>query len=93
MNKILNKAVTARFSNEDYLRLQTEAELRGCAIADVIRGAWTHYQEQQQLQQLLLKMEQRKRITDFEMLATFFESSDAERKEKKQSLFNKGVKF
>ena len=93
MNKNLNKAVTARFSNEDYLRLQTEAERRGCAIADVIRGSWTHYQEQQQLQQLLLKMEQRKRITDFEMLATFFESSDAERKEKKQSLFNKGVKF
>jgi hypothetical protein len=93
MNKILNKAVTARFSREDYLHLQTEAERRGCAIADVIRSSWTHYQEQQQLQQLLLKMEQRKRITDFEMLATFFESTDAERKEKKQSLFNKGVKF
>tara|TARA_Y100000782_G_C10155622_1_gene253452 strand:+ start:586 stop:996 length:411 start_codon:yes stop_codon:yes gene_type:complete len=89
MNKILNKAVTARFSNEDYLRLQTEAERRGCAIADVIRGSWTHYQQQQQL----LKMEQRQRKVQFEMLCTLLGLNTDERKSAFASLQDKGVKF
>lgn len=93
MNKILNKAVTARFSNEDYLRLQTEAERRGCAIADVIRGSWTHYQQQQQLQQHLLKMEQRQRKVQFEMLCTLLGLNTDERKSAFASLQDKGVKF
>ena len=56
MNNQFIKAVTARFPREDYLRLQAEAERRGCTIADVIRGAWKAYLELQQTQQLLLKM-------------------------------------
>lgn len=93
MNKNLNKAVTARFSNEDYLRLQTEAERRGCAIADVIRGSWTHYQQQQQLQQHLLRMEQRQRKVQFEMLCTILGLNAEERNEASKSLQEKGVKF
>lgn len=93
MNKILNKAVTARFSNEDYICLQTEAEERGCTVADVIRGSWTHYQEQKKLQQLLLKMEQRQRKFQFELLSVFFESSDEELNHMKDTLKAKGVKF
>jgi hypothetical protein len=93
MNKTLNKAVTARFSGEDYLRLQTEAERRGCAIADVIRGAWTHYQEQRQLQQHLMKMEQRQRKVQFEMLCTVLDLAADERKQAAAQLVEKGVKF
>jgi hypothetical protein len=93
MNKNLNKAVTARFSGEDYTRLQTEAERRGCAIADVIRGSWTHYQEQQQLQQLLLKLEQRQRKVHFEMLCAVMDLASDERKQAATKLFEKGVKF
>tara|TARA_Y100001937_G_scaffold89915_1_gene121609 strand:+ start:4179 stop:4460 length:282 start_codon:yes stop_codon:yes gene_type:complete len=93
VNKILNKAVTARFSNEDYLGLHTEAERRGCTIADVIRGSWTHYQQQQQLQQHLLKMEQRQRKVQFEMLCTLLGLNTDERKNAVASLQDKGVKF
>lgn len=93
MNQHLNKAVTARFSGEDYARLQTEAERRGCTVADVIRSSWTHYQEQQQLQQLLIKMEQRQRKVQFEMLCTTLDLADAERKQALTALHSKGVKF
>ncbi|MCK8108565.1 hypothetical protein MTF64_16910 [Pseudoalteromonas sp. 2CM41L] len=93
MNKILNKAVTARFSGEDYLRLQTEAERRGCTVADVIRSSWSHYQEQQQLQQLLLKLEQRQRKVQFEMLCTTLDLADKDRKQALSQLHEKGVKF
>lgn len=93
MNQQLNRAVTARFSNEDYTRLQTEAERRGCTIADVVRGSWTHYQEQQQLQQLLLKLEQRQRKVQFEMLCTTLDLADADRKQALSQLHDKGVKF
>ena len=93
MNKTLSRAVTTRFSAEDYLRLQTEAEQRGCAIADVIRGSWTHYQQQQQLQQHLLKMEQRQRKVQFEMLCTLLGLNTDERKSAFASLQDKGVKF
>lgn len=93
MNQHLNKAVTARFSGEDYARLQTEAERRGCTVADVIRSSWTHYQEQQQLQQLLIKMEQRQRKVQFEMLCTTLDLADEERKQALTALHSKGVKF
>jgi hypothetical protein len=93
MNKQLNKAVTARFSGEDYLRLQAEAEQRGCTIADIIRGAWQHYQQQQQLQQHLMKMEQRQRKVQFEMLCTVMDLASDERQQAKRQLFETGVKF
>ena len=93
MNKHLNKAVTARFSGEDHARLQIEAERRGCTGADVIRSSWTHYQEQQQLQQLLLKLEQRQRKVQFEMLCTTLDLADADRKQALSQLHDKGVKF
>lgn len=93
MNKHLNKAVTARFSGEDFTRLQIEAERRCCTVADVIRSAWTHYQEQQQIQQLLLKLEQRQRKVHFEMLCTTLDLADAERKQAITQLHEKGVKF
>lgn len=93
MNNQLNKAVTARFSGEDYARLQTEAERRGCTVADVIRSSWTHYQEQQQLQQLLIKMEQRQRKVQFEMLCTTLDLAAEERKQALSTLHEKGVKF
>ena len=93
MSKQLDKAVTARFCMEDYLRLQQEAERRGCAIADVIRNAWTHYQQQQQLQQLLLRLEQRQRKHTFEMLSTTLGLQPNERQQAIEHLKQQGVKW
>lgn len=93
MNKHLNRAVTARFSGEDYTRLQIEAERRSCTIADVIRSSWSHYLEQQQMQQLLLRMEQRQRRVQFEMLCAILGLADEDRKHALSALHNKGVKL
>jgi hypothetical protein len=93
MNQQLDKAVTARFSMEDYLRLQQEAERRGCAIADVIRKSWTHFQQQQQLHQLLLKLEQRQRKVTFEMLCTVIGLQADERQQAIQQLKQQGVEW
>tara|TARA_Y100000296_G_scaffold87092_1_gene129767 strand:- start:7226 stop:7507 length:282 start_codon:yes stop_codon:yes gene_type:complete len=93
MNKKLNKAVTTRFSGEERVSLQIEAERRGCTVADVIRSSWTHYQEQQHLQQLLLKLEQRQRKVQFEMLCTILDLAESDRKQALTQLHEKGVKF
>lgn len=93
MSKPLDKAVTARFSRENYLLLQTEAERRGCSIADVVRSSWQHYQQQQQLQQLLLKIEQRQRKVQFEMLCTVLDLAIDERNQAIQQLSDRGVKI
>lgn len=93
MNRHLNKAITARFSNEDHLRLLAEAERRSCNVADIIRGAWSHYQQQQQLQQHLLKMEQRQRRFQFEILCTLLGLTNGERKSALASLQEKGMKL
>jgi hypothetical protein len=93
MSKPLDKAVTARFSRADYLLLQTEAERRGCSIADVIRGSWQHYQQQQQLQQLLLTIEQRQRKTQFEILCVVLDLATDERNQALKQLIDRGVKI
>jgi hypothetical protein len=93
MNKFLNKAVTTRFSAEEYLRLQSEAERRGCSIADVIRGAWMHYKEQKSLHQLLLKLEQRQRKVVFEMLCATMDLAADEKAQALDALRSGGVRF
>lgn len=93
MSKQLDKAVTTRFSMEDYLSLQQEAERRGCAIADIIRKSWTHFQQQQQLHQHLLKLEQRQRKVTFEMLCSVVGLQANERQQAIEQLQQQGVKW
>jgi len=88
-----NKAVTARLPLQDYLKLQQEAEQRGCTIADVIRQAWTQYQAQQQIQQQLLTLEQRQRQTTFEMLCAVVGLQASEREQALQQLQQQGVNW
>lgn len=93
MNKNLDKAVTARFSRQDHLSLLAEAELGRCSVADVIRSSWRQYQQQRQLQQLLLRMEQRQRNEYFKILCTVLNLSDDEIKETIDAIKAKGVKL
>ncbi|MBV1932028.1 MAG: hypothetical protein KUG71_09960 [Porticoccaceae bacterium] len=91
--KEVNKAVTARFSIHEYLLLQQEAEKRGCTIADVIRNAWSQYQQQHQVQQQLLRLEQRQRKTTFEMMCTVVGLQASEREQALKQLQQRGVKL
>ncbi len=91
--KKVNKAVTARFPLQDYLRLQDEAEQRGCTIADVIRNAWSQYQQQHKVQQLLLGLEQRQLKFIFEMLCTVIGLQHQEREQALQQLQKLGIKW
>lgn len=91
--KEVSKAITARFPVQDYLRLQQEAEQRGCTIADVIRNAWSQYQQQHQVQQQLLRLEQRQRKTTFEMMCTVVGLQANEREQALKQLQQQGVKW
>lgn len=93
MSKNFNKAITIRFSFEDYYKIQEEAEKRESSLADIVRGSWKSYHQQQQLQQLLSRMEQRQRAFHFELLSTLLNLDSNERKEAFQTLIDKGVKF
>lgn len=89
----VSKAVTTRFPMQDYLRLQQEAEQRGCTIADVVRGAWSQHHLQQQIQHRLSLFEQRQRKTFFEMLCAVVGLEPNERKEVVKLLQQKGIKW
>ena len=91
--KEVSKAVTARFPVQEYLRLQQEAEQRGCTIADVIRNAWSQHQQQDQVQQQLLRLEQRQRKSTFEMLCSVIGLQANEREQALRQLQQKGVKW
>ena len=93
MIKPLNKAVTTRFTNEDFLRLQQEAESRGCAVADVIRKSWNHYQQQQQLHQHLLSQERRQYKVTFTMLCVTLGLKKEERQQAIEQLKALGVSW
>ncbi|NQZ26216.1 MAG: hypothetical protein HRT55_07870 [Colwellia sp.] len=93
MSKPLDKAVTVRFSKEDHLLLLQQSELRGCSVADMIRKSWAHYQQQQQIQQLLLRLEQRQRKNTFEMLSTTLGLKADERQHAMKQLHELGVKW
>lgn len=88
-----SKAVTARFSMQDYLKIQEEAEQRGCTIADVIRNSWSEHQQQHQVKQQLLRLEQRQRKTIFEMLCVVVGLQPAERKAAIHRLKDLGMKW
>jgi Lon protease-like protein len=89
----VSRAVTARFPVQDYLLLQQEAEQRGCTIADVIRNAWSQFQQQQQIQQQLLRLEQRQRKMMFETLCVVIGLQASEREQALQKLQSMGVKW
>ena len=93
MNKHFDKAVTARFSRKDHLKIQTEAELKGCSMADVVRSSWRQYQQHKKLQQILISLEQRQRSEHFKMLCTVVNLSDADIKQATESLLEQGVKL
>lgn len=91
--KETTKAVTARFPYHEYLLLLQAAEQRGCTIAEVIRDAWSEYQQQHQVKQQLMRLEQRQRKTTFEMLCTVIGLQANERKQAFQQLQERGVKW
>lgn len=91
--KEMNKAVTARFPTQDYLLLQQEAEKRGCTIAEVVRNAWRHYEQQQQMQQQLLRLEQRQRKSIFEMLCSVIGLQPHEREQAIEQLQQQGIQW
>jgi len=93
MSKPLDKAVTVRFSKEDHLLLLQQSEQRGCSVADMVRKSWSHYQQQQQIQQLLLRLEQRQRKNTFEMLSTTLGLKTDERHHAMKQLHELGVKW
>ena len=93
MSKEISKAVTARFPQQEYLKLLDEAEQRGTTIADIIRTAWSNYQQQTQLQQTLLRLEQRQRKVNFEMLCTITGLQPEERQQAITELQSRGVKW
>lgn len=93
MNQPLDKAVTVRFSRADYLQLQQQAEQQGCSIADIVRKSFTHYQQQQQLQQHLLKAERRQYKTTFAMLCAVVGLDQDERMQAAKQLQAMGVKW
>jgi len=93
MSKPLEKAITVRFSKEDHLLLLQQSEQRGCSVADMIRKSWAHYQQQQQIQQLLLRLEQRQRKNTFEMLSTTLGLKTDERHQAMKQLHELGVKW
>jgi hypothetical protein len=93
MSKEISKAVTARFPQQEYLKLLDEAEQRGTTIADIIRTAWSNYQQQTQLQQTLLRLEQRQRKVNFEMLCTITGLQPEERQPAITELQSRGVKW
>lgn len=90
---VSSKAVTARFPMCDYLTLQETAETRGCTIADVIRNAWSKHQQQQQIQQQLLRLEQRQRKIIFEMLCVVVGLEESERETALKHLQQQGVRW
>jgi hypothetical protein len=93
MNKTLDKAVTVRFSKEDHLLLLQQSEQRGCSVADLVRKSWAHYQQQQQIQQLLLRLEQRQRKNTFEMLSITLDLKPNEHQHAIKQLQARGVKW
>ena len=93
MKQPLDKAVTIRFAKSDYLQLQQQAEQRGCSIADMVRKSWAHYQQLQQIQQLLLRQEQRHRKITFEMLSVTLGLKTDERQHAIKQLQARGVKW
>lgn len=93
MNKIFDKAITTRFSLEDYSKLEEEAEKRACSVASVIRSSWQSYHRYQHYQQQLLRMEQRQRAFHFELLCSLLDLNSAQRRKALESLIDKGVKL
>lgn len=87
------QGITTRFSLRDSLNIKQEADNLGCTKADVIRAAWTQYQEQKQIQQLLLNMEQRICHSNFEMLCNIVNLSPDERDQTIQKLRKEGVNW
>lgn len=93
IKKETSKAVTTRFSVHEHSKLQRQAESKGCTIADVIRDAWTHHQQQNEIKQQLLIIEQRQRKSTFEMLCVVVGLQSDERKQAIEQLQELGVKW
>lgn len=91
--KEVTRAVTARFSLQDYLELQRQAEENGATVADVIRGAWSSSQRHEDFRQLLLALERRQRKNCFEMLCVVVGLDKDERRGALDKLHNMGVKW
>ena len=87
------RAVTARFSKEEYLRLQQEAENKGTTITDVVRMSWSAYQEETKIKEYLFLFERRQKIAFFKMLCAVAGLKSAETKEVINKLKEMGVKF
>lgn len=88
-----DKAVTTRFTGEEFFRLQQEAEKQGTTVASVIRNSWQQFQQQQILQQHLLRLEQRQRKVLFEMLSAVIRLQPDERQEVVNKLKRAGIKW
>lgn len=77
----LQRAVTARFPLDDYAAIVQVAEARAATVADVLRQAWHSYQQQQEINQLLQRLESRLTKRVFEACVAAGGLNDAERKE------------
>ena len=74
------RAVTSRFSIAAYAALVQEAEDRGTTVADVLRTAWSQYQEKTEQALLLRKLESRIVFKVFEVCSATLGLSADERK-------------
>lgn len=77
----LQRAVTTRFPLDDYAAIVQIAESRGATVADVLRQAWQSYQQQQEINELLQRLEGRLTKRIFEACVAAGGLDEAERKE------------
>jgi len=74
------KAVTVRLSHADFIALLQKAEEMGTTNADVIRTAWTSYQEKSEVELKFKKLESRIVKQIFEVCSATLGLSETERK-------------
>lgn len=87
------KPVTVRFSLGEYQKLLEEAEQQGGNIADILRASWSSYQNSQQHEDLLLRLEQRLKHCVFEILITMTKADENKRNLIIESLREKGIQW
>lgn len=93
MSKNLEKAVTIRFTRDDYSKLEFKAESEGTTIASIIRKSCLNYFEQQKIENHLTLMEQRQRQLLIEAISVMLNLNEDEKEEAIDRLIENGIKL
>lgn len=82
------KAVTARFSISDYLKIQNEAEKLGTTLADVLRLCWKDYENKNAVTAELKELESNIIKNVFEVCCAVSGLNSEDRNDAKNELKN-----